>query len=471
MNVQTKGKKTPASKGDAAPKPASAKAAAAAADPNADLSGKEYEKALKKLHVELVKLQLWVAHTGAKVCILFEGRDGAGKGGTIKAITERVSPRVFRVVALPAPTEREKSQMYVQRYLPHLPAAGEVVIFDRSWYNRAGVERVMGFCTDEQVQTLPEGHARGREGDHRLGHHPAEVLAGGQPRGADAAPEVALRGRAQDLEAFADGPEVVQPLVRLFAGARRDVRRPPTPISRPGGWRRRTARRRVRLNIISDILKQHPVQGTAAREAEAAGAAEARRLRRAELSVQGHPAALLTRRHGDPPDPDSGHRRASTHPARRAYGAPARPLAGRRGRAPAGLRAPERRRALHALHARGSRPDRERLRASRLVSRVRDRPRGDGARGRRARHRRQRDRRLRGRPASCEFAITVASGFGGVGLATRLMTALIDEAKRRGLKEMEGFVLSQNQSMLGLAKRLGFASPTSPATRPFASAG
>jgi polyphosphate kinase 2 len=116
------------------------------------LKRRPYEAALRELHVELVKLQQWAIATGAKVCILFEGRDGAGKGGTIKAITERVSPRVFRVVALPAPTEREKSQMYVQRYLPYLPAAGEIVIFDRSWYNRAGVERVMGFATDEQVQ-------------------------------------------------------------------------------------------------------------------------------------------------------------------------------------------------------------------------------------------------------------------------------------------------------------------------------
>ena len=114
------------------------------------LGNKEYERELKKLHVELVKLQEWVKHAGLKVCILFEGRDGAGKGGTIKAITERVSPRVFRVIALPAPTDREKTQMYAQRYLPHLPAAGEVVIFDRSWYNRAGVERVMGFCTRGQ---------------------------------------------------------------------------------------------------------------------------------------------------------------------------------------------------------------------------------------------------------------------------------------------------------------------------------
>ncbi|HEX4234696.1 MAG TPA: polyphosphate kinase 2 [Caldimonas sp.] len=119
---------------------------------SAGLSGKEYAEALRQLHVELVKMQEWVVHKGLKVCIVFEGRDGAGKGGTIKALTERVSPRVFRVIALPAPTEREKSQMYIQRYLPHLPAAGEVVIFDRSWYNRAGVERVMGFCTPEQTE-------------------------------------------------------------------------------------------------------------------------------------------------------------------------------------------------------------------------------------------------------------------------------------------------------------------------------
>jgi polyphosphate kinase len=112
---------------------------------------KEYDRELRTLHGELAALQEWVKATGAKICIVFEGRDTAGKGGTIKAITERVSPRVFRVVALPAPTEREKSQMYLQRYVSHLPAAGEVVIFDRSWYNRAGVERVMGFCTPAQV--------------------------------------------------------------------------------------------------------------------------------------------------------------------------------------------------------------------------------------------------------------------------------------------------------------------------------
>jgi len=120
---------------------------------------KEYEAELAKLQAELVTLQEWVKATGAKICVVFEGRDTAGKGGTIKRLVERVSPRVFRVVALPTPTEREKSQMYVQRYLRHFPAAGEVIIFDRSWYNRAGVERVMGFCTPEQserfLQTVP----------------------------------------------------------------------------------------------------------------------------------------------------------------------------------------------------------------------------------------------------------------------------------------------------------------------------
>jgi len=114
------------------------------------LKRKKYEKSLRKLQAELCRLQDWVKHKGLRVIIVFEGRDAAGKGGTIRAITERVSPRVFRLVALPAPSDREKSQMYMQRYLPHFPAAGEIVIFDRSWYNRAAVEYVMGFCTEEE---------------------------------------------------------------------------------------------------------------------------------------------------------------------------------------------------------------------------------------------------------------------------------------------------------------------------------
>jgi polyphosphate kinase 2 len=122
----------------------------------AKMKVKDYEREMRRLHGELVAMQEWVKATGARVCIVFEGRDTAGKGGTIKRITERVSPRVFKVVALSAPTEREKSQMYVQRYMAHFPAAGEVVIFDRSWYNRAGVERVMGFCTPEQTERFLE---------------------------------------------------------------------------------------------------------------------------------------------------------------------------------------------------------------------------------------------------------------------------------------------------------------------------
>jgi len=120
--------------------------------PRPKLKRKEFEEEIAKLHAELVKLQLWVKHSGARIVVVFEGKDAAGKGGVIKRITERVSPRVFRVVALPAPSERERSQIYFQRYFQHLPAAGEIVIFDRSWYNRAGVERVMGFCTDEEYE-------------------------------------------------------------------------------------------------------------------------------------------------------------------------------------------------------------------------------------------------------------------------------------------------------------------------------
>jgi polyphosphate kinase len=126
------------------------------ADDHGKMKRKPYEKQLKKLQAELCHLQEWVKHKGLRVIVLFEGRDAAGKGGTIKAITARVSPRVFRVVALPAPTEREKSQMYLQRYVQHFPAAGEVVIFDRSWYNRAGVEHVMGFCTDKEHRRFLE---------------------------------------------------------------------------------------------------------------------------------------------------------------------------------------------------------------------------------------------------------------------------------------------------------------------------
>ena len=127
-------------------------AGTAGGDQPQKLSRKDYEKALDKLQGELVKLQFWVRKKGAKVIVVFEGRDAAGKGGVIKRITERVSPRIFKVIALPAPTDREKTQLYLQRYMKHFPAAGEIVLFDRSWYNRAGVERVMGFSTDKEYE-------------------------------------------------------------------------------------------------------------------------------------------------------------------------------------------------------------------------------------------------------------------------------------------------------------------------------
>ncbi len=155
-------------------------AASAASPSEGKLKEKAYQHQLAKLHVELVKLQQWVVHKGLKVCIVFEGRDGAGKGGTIKAITERVSPRIFRVIALPAPTEREKTQMYVQRYISHLPAAGEIVIFDRSWYNRAGVERVMGFCTEDQSKRFLEALPSVEKAVIEFWRRIAEILARGE---------------------------------------------------------------------------------------------------------------------------------------------------------------------------------------------------------------------------------------------------------------------------------------------------
>jgi len=153
MAKKNKAEENPHDAGAQASSPKQADAAAGAPLP---MKRKEYEREMRSLQAELVALQEWVKTAGAKLCIVFEGRDTAGKGGTIKRITERVSPRVFRVVALSAPTDREKSQMYIQRYIPYLPAAGEVVIFDRSWYNRAGVERVMGFCAPQETDRFLE---------------------------------------------------------------------------------------------------------------------------------------------------------------------------------------------------------------------------------------------------------------------------------------------------------------------------
>ncbi|MFZ0254401.1 MAG: polyphosphate kinase 2, partial [Gammaproteobacteria bacterium] len=164
---------------------------------NPKLKRKEYDKELRTLQAELCGLQEWVKQTGQRIIIVFEGRDAAGKGGTIKALTERVSHRVFQVVALPAPSDREKSQMYVQRYLAHFPAAGEVVIFDRSWYNRAGVEYVMGFCTEEQrdkfLEVCPEFERHIVENGIRLIKYWLEVGNAEQKRRFEARIEDPLR--------------------------------------------------------------------------------------------------------------------------------------------------------------------------------------------------------------------------------------------------------------------------------------
>lgn len=223
------------------------------------LGNKVYEKELKRLHVELVKLQQWVVHKGLKVCIVFEGRDGAGKGGTIKAITERVSPRVFRVVALPAPTEREKSQMYVQRYLGHLPAAGEVVVFDRSWYNRAGVEKVMGFCTPEQatrfLAAVPGVERAMVDSGIILLKYWLEVSPQEQER--------RLRDRISDgRKTWKLSPMDVKSYTRWddYTQARDEMFAASDSSWAPWFVARSEDKKRVRLNVISHLLKHVPYQ-------------------------------------------------------------------------------------------------------------------------------------------------------------------------------------------------------------------
>jgi polyphosphate kinase len=221
------------------------------------MKGKAYAEQLAKLHVELVKLQEWAKREGAKICLLFEGRDGAGKGGVIKAITERVSPRVFRVVALPAPTEREKTQMYVQRYVPHLPAAGEVVIFDRSWYNRAGVERVMGFCSEEGVarflQLAPLVEKLMIESGIILLKYWLEVSPDEQTRRLEARindGRKIWKLSPMDLESYSRWYDYSRARDEMFAAT--DVSWSPWFVARSDD------KKRARLNIISHFLSQIP---------------------------------------------------------------------------------------------------------------------------------------------------------------------------------------------------------------------
>jgi polyphosphate kinase len=226
---------------------------------------KEYEREMRLLHGELVAMQEWVKASGARICLVFEGRDTAGKGGTIKRITERVSPRVFRVVALPAPTEREKSQMYIQRYLPHFPAAGEVVIFDRSWYNRAGVEPVMGFCTPEEtgrfLDLVPGVEKAMAEDGILLLKYWLEVSPEEQTRRLESRihdPRKIWKLSAMDLRSYRRWYDYSQARDAMFAAT--DTAWAPWYIAHTDD------KRRGRLNIISHLLSQVPYKPLASRE-------------------------------------------------------------------------------------------------------------------------------------------------------------------------------------------------------------
>ena len=211
----------------------------------------------ERLHGELVKLQQWVVAEGAKICIVFEGRDGAGKGGTIKAITERVSPRVFRVVALPAPTDREKSQMYIQRYLPHLPAAGEITIFDRSWYNRAGVERVMGFTPEPLVKkfltAVPLVEKAIVDSGIILIKYWLEVSMEEQTRRLEGRiddPRKIWKLSPMDLKSYSRWYDYSRARDEMFEATDKDFA--------PWFVARSDDKRRARLNIITDLLSRIP---------------------------------------------------------------------------------------------------------------------------------------------------------------------------------------------------------------------
>ncbi len=228
---------------------------------------KPYEQELRRLHGELVAMQEWVKATGAKVLVAFEGRDTAGKGGVIKAITERVSPRVFRVVALPAPNEREKSQMYFQRYLPHFPAAGEVVIFDRSWYNRAGVERVMGFASEEEVDRFLDAVAGVEKAIVESGIILVKYWL-----------EVSPEEQTRRLEGRMNDPRKVWKLTDMdlesysrwfdYSRARDDMFRASDTAWAPWFVARTDDKKRGRLNIITHLLSQIPYEPLAARDVE-----------------------------------------------------------------------------------------------------------------------------------------------------------------------------------------------------------
>ena len=237
----------------------------AGSGPLPKMKRKEYEREMRVLHGGLVAMQEWVKASGARICVVFKGRDTAGKGGTIKRITERVSPRVFRVVALPAPTEREKSQMYIQRYLPHFPAAGEVVIFDRSWYNRAGVERVMGFCKPEETERFLElvpGVEKAMVDDGiLLLKYWLEVGADEQTRRLESRindPRKIWKLSAMDLKSYSRWYDYSRARDAMFATT--DTAWAPWYIADADD------KKRARLNIITHLLSQVPYKPLAHRD-------------------------------------------------------------------------------------------------------------------------------------------------------------------------------------------------------------
>ena len=237
----------------------------AGAGPPAKMKRKEYERQMTILHGELVAMQEWVKDAGAKICVVFEGRDTAGKGGTIKRITERVSPRVFRVVALPTPTERERSQMYVQRYVQHFPAAGEVVIFDRSWYNRAGVERVMGFCQPEETERFlelaPAWEKAMADSGILLLKYWLEVGPGEQTRRLESRindPRKVWKLSPMDLKSYSRWYDYSRARDAMFAAT--DTAWAPWYIADADD------KKRARLNIISHLLSQVPYKPLAHRD-------------------------------------------------------------------------------------------------------------------------------------------------------------------------------------------------------------
>ena len=247
-----------------APASSSAAGEEAAAGPPGKMKRKEYERQMRILHGELVAMQEWVKDSGAKICVVFEGRDTAGKGGTIKRITERVSPRVFRVVALPTPTEREKSQMYVQRYVPHFPAASEVVIFDRSWYNRAGVEPVMGFCkpdeTERFLELVPTWEKAMADSGILLLKYWLEVSPHEQTRRLESRiddPRKVWKLSPMDLKSYGRWYDYSRARDAMFAAT--DTVWAPWYIADADN------KRRARLNIISHLLSQIPYKPLAHR--------------------------------------------------------------------------------------------------------------------------------------------------------------------------------------------------------------